>query len=74
MVRGDDTVEEFQVFELNDVFEDMVDPGTNEAFRGLQWVDRSGDLEKKVDQVIAADSSQRVPPKDKRRKKFYQGT
>ncbi|KAK7992319.1 hypothetical protein PG988_001113 [Apiospora saccharicola] len=74
VVRGDDTIEEFQVFELNDVFEDMVDPGTNEAFRGLQWADRSGDLEKKVDQVIAADSSQRVPPKVKKRNKFYQVT
>lgn len=75
VILGVDTIEEFQVFELRGVFEDVADPGANEAFRGIQWVNRYGDLEKEVDQLIAADASQSAPPKDrkKRNKKYYRG-
>ncbi|KAK7931987.1 hypothetical protein PG985_002699 [Apiospora marii] len=74
VLLGVDTIEEFQVFELRGVFEDVVDPGANEAFHGIQWVDRY-DLEKEVDQLLAADPSQRTSPKgkNKRKKKYYRG-
>ena len=52
VILGDDTIDEFKVFGLDDVFVDMSDFDVNEAFCLIQWVERYDEMEREVDELL----------------------